>query len=739
MTGEVFALNNMFSSIILCMLVSLVTQTQRGSYKAQQRCVYGAFVCGLSLTNQHSLIFFVLPSALVALYWGIPANVVNVVNPNSRRTAAAVNPCTAKMFLLACVMSGCVGVLLYVVYLPYGTGKKGSWGDGSTVLGMSTHILRREYGTFMLHPDMVSNETLIERTTLYVRHFVTQTPIRLHSLDALYYRTAFNTTYGVQQMASSSRHTNMSGSNVLVGDEQVGRVTHGMTYATVVLGALSTLVNVHCCSTTPLTTTTTSVCTVRGKCGGYVLLLLWLFYVIFFHALSNIDLNEALTFAVHARFWMQPNVIMFVWYGLGVQTWITLSLHLYQQAMTAISTLSTIFKITPTSNSNLNSTLPLSSSLAVVLLAVVACTMRSTVNTTWHVMDQSRNTVLEDEIRTTMLALPQNSLVLLRGDHITNVMRYLQTCVGVRPDLHLMSDQLVKARWFVKQEHQYPGILFPPRRYILDEIFGFSLEHLIALNINHRPVLSCDRFAPVHVTNTLKGMPWGLCERIVINEKVSNKAAITRNSFNSFTSFDDWWNLVRTLQLPNRNFTKLLNPSKSKSAVSKSVLSKDETFSYIYSKETWEYKLYEKIFEKQQATIATMVNYAQQTIPSNFTILKLVKERTKKLIFTQDLGPFIPQSATWKNLAVSYLMAPNALESEEIMIGGLSALCEYLKHRSKEVDKDPQLNHVEGLVHRVASLLKEKHEWTVERLVKEVGWIANSGNGRMVRAEVGQI
>ena len=125
-----------------------------------------------------------------------------------------------------------------------------------------------------------------------------------------------------------------------------------------------------------------------------------------------------------------------------------------------------------------------------------------------------------------MSNLPRNALVLLRGDHITNVMRYLQTCAGVRPDLHLMNDQLVKAQWFLKQEDKYPGIIFPKRRYILDEIFGFSLEELVASNIRNRPIVACDRFQTVHVQQTFKGMPWGLCERVVGT---------------NFNNFDEWW------------------------------------------------------------------------------------------------------------------------------------------------------------------------------------------------------
>ena len=37
-------------------------------------------------------------------------------------------------------------------------------------------------------------------------------------------------------------------------------------------------------------------------------------------------------------------------------------------------------------------------------------------------------------------AMPDHAIVLLRGDHVTNTARYLQTCAGLRPDLDLLSD-----------------------------------------------------------------------------------------------------------------------------------------------------------------------------------------------------------------------------------------------------------------------------------------------------------
>ena len=153
------------------------------------------------------------------------------------------------------------------------------------------------------------------------------------------------------------------------------------------------------------------------------------------------------------------------------------------------------------------------------------------------------------------------SLILL-------IFRYVQTCLHVREDLSIMSDQLVKARWFVKQEDKYNNVVFPKRRYVLDEIFGFSLEDLIRLNVRTRPVVACDRLNTVHVQKTFQGLPWGMCERIV-----------GRN----YKKFDEWWSLVQDLQIPNRNFTALLMGNNGNN---------ERRDDYKYKSDTWEYKLY---------------------------------------------------------------------------------------------------------------------------------------------------
>ena len=46
----------------------------------------------------------------------------------------------------------------------------------------------------------------------------------------------------------------------------------------------------------------------------------YLFYMLVFHSLANMPLGEGLLFGVQMRFWQQPNVIVFIWAGVGLSS-----------------------------------------------------------------------------------------------------------------------------------------------------------------------------------------------------------------------------------------------------------------------------------------------------------------------------------------------------------------------------------------------------------------------------------
>ena len=128
--AEVFSLNNLFASALFFL-------SARYSKSENKRCstglaYLGSFLCGLALTNQHTIVFYVATCACFVYYEGFET----LFNP--KRT-------------LVLVLAFAAGLSPYAyLFLAPGFGEPGSWGDTSTVSGFLTHLLRREYGTFRL-------------------------------------------------------------------------------------------------------------------------------------------------------------------------------------------------------------------------------------------------------------------------------------------------------------------------------------------------------------------------------------------------------------------------------------------------------------------------------------------------------------------------------------------------------------------------------------------------------------
>lgn len=58
--------------------------------------------------------------------------------------------------------------------------------------------------------------------------------------------------------------------------------------------------------------------------------------------------------------------------------------------------------------------------------------------------DQSRNEVVEKFALELMFSFPDNSLVLTRGDLPGNTLRYVHYCLGLRPDLSLVDQEVIQ-------------------------------------------------------------------------------------------------------------------------------------------------------------------------------------------------------------------------------------------------------------------------------------------------------
>jgi hypothetical protein len=146
-SAEVFAMNNLFAAAIIYLVLSFSSKQQLST------AVLGAFICGLALCNQHTIVLFEAPLILwmLVLLW-------------KRNTKT-------PSLLLLLALAFCMGLLPYM-YLPYiatTRPKQGSWGDLATWQGFLHHFLRRDYGTFQLFSGEggKDSEPWIPRTLAY--------------------------------------------------------------------------------------------------------------------------------------------------------------------------------------------------------------------------------------------------------------------------------------------------------------------------------------------------------------------------------------------------------------------------------------------------------------------------------------------------------------------------------------------------------------------------------------------
>ncbi|XP_013409031.2 transmembrane protein 260-like, partial [Lingula anatina] len=152
-TAEVFSLNNFF--IALLMLLSVQFEQSPVQLKPKV-AVVGAFVCGLSLCNQHTIAVYVM----LIVFW------------------VMYSLASYKLLsLILCVKLG-VGFLLGLlpyIYLPlsaYWNTARYTWGDQRTWGGFVRHLLRQEYGTFDLGKDQVGSD-MYTFLSFYLDHTIT--------------------------------------------------------------------------------------------------------------------------------------------------------------------------------------------------------------------------------------------------------------------------------------------------------------------------------------------------------------------------------------------------------------------------------------------------------------------------------------------------------------------------------------------------------------------------------------
>eukprot|EP00475_Leptophrys_vorax_P037040 TRINITY_DN6334_c0_g1_i1.p1 TRINITY_DN6334_c0_g1~~TRINITY_DN6334_c0_g1_i1.p1 ORF type:complete len:741 (-),score=147.68 TRINITY_DN6334_c0_g1_i1:51-2273(-) len=310
-----------------------------------------------------------------------------------------------------------------------------SWGYHLTWRGFFTHLFRVEYGTFQLAASETGTQDnqMLQKLTLYF-------------------------------------------ANLLVESCYVG----------IPLALLGLVMSVRSAVTSS---------NIRMLFGLSVLFMAWLLYVIAFHYLANLDLRP-LFLGVQMRFWQQPNLIVYVFAGVGLST----LLQGFRRSLRVLF------------------------GVSFCIAAVVV-----PINVRLGSLDHSQNLVFELYARSIVGAVPKNSIILLNGDISHNTFKYLQHCEGFRPDVDMLSLQLMSWQWFSHQRKHHPRVHFPNEHYNPFLPNGFSLKQLLDANWN-RPIFLCGYFKEGDSSHEVEyaTLPFGYCHRIVKKVDLSAKSTLMR-------------------------------------------------------------------------------------------------------------------------------------------------------------------------------------------------------------------
>jgi len=393
-TAEVFALNNFVCAAlvyVLCVtlstLVSCGGSGARGVSRVHSLSLCGGLLCGLALSNQHSsllMVAYVVPCVLLSVWNYAPAHLLSTLLRAS------------SGFLL--------GFSTYL-YLPWAasTPTPGSWGSLGTLQGFVRHVLRAEYGTFRL--GMIEgSESALERIVIYLRHSSQESFHVLFVGIVLAGVVYAVSVYSTPVAASAAGTSAMPGVTETTPKKEKGNKT----------AASKSKAN----NTSNAATTTTAVKAAPWSPSAVIvanLVAMWLFYVLVWHCvLSNLPLSSPMPFAVHSRFWMQPNIILY--------TLLTASVGYVGDVV--------------------GRKVPLFRS-AVLQTGLVVVYLGALLHQRWPEADKSRVDVLHRYATAKLASIlpvlpdteaPAHSLLLSHTDLDWNPVRYLQHCEGVGLD-----------------------------------------------------------------------------------------------------------------------------------------------------------------------------------------------------------------------------------------------------------------------------------------------------------------
>lgn len=555
-TPEVFALHNLFVTLILYALVEYCAMPNSSFAIA-----VGSFICGISLTNQHTSILLILPVGGYVLC----------------KSSMHLKP----RLLLISTLSFVVGMSLYAL-LPILAMRRphaGSWGDVTSIKGLVHHFLRRDYGTLRLYSgNDETSENVIARTFSWADDFISHQLCR----QSMMLIAILGLICGLWLLGRQSMML-MSILGIVCGLQLLGDR-----------------------APSPLKKKLRAKQTANSSSDVWKLILFALaFYLVVFHSLSNLPLSNPLLYGIHARFWMHPNILVFVLIGIGVEKLIHIACHGSLSRMLA--------------------------SMIIVILLPVAQYQQN-----YSISDQSTNNYFRNYAMSVLAPLPRNSLILINYDQQWTSVRYLQECEGVRKDITAINLSMMTFEWWESKRELYDGVVkFPGTHYTRGNTQpwlngGFTIVEFIDANI---PIFDSNiyiggrlNFEESAYTEKYEEQPFGLVRRIQTKNRSSQS--------------------LETYRLDSLRAWKIVAGN----------LSSDLPSETKYPLMTWESTIRREFFDHLVSRSTYLLDLALRDT-NQLSALQSIAEAAAWLEFVQswDIDTYGHHSSMKKNLGLAYM------------------------------------------------------------------------------------
>ena len=291
-----------------------------------------------------------------------------------------------------------------------------------------------------------------------------------------------------------------------------------------------------------------------------------------FHSLSNLPLTEGLIYGVHARFWQQPNVIMFMFLSCGVGYVTTFLSHRFGIRKNLKPAVACVF--VRSIELGLSGSFQQHNPNTQVLMIGIQ------VSKQLPYLDLSKDNYLMEYGKALLDPLPQDAILVTTYDIQWTVTRYLQECESHRTDIALLSAPMMSYPWFEHHQKAYKNVRFPGthlRKVQKEENDTFmTLSEFVEANIENNAAVfiggNVKHLADWRYnSDAYEHIPYGLSYRPILDGTNELMHELLPNASTYYKDMHDSWHRV------SEALPRLASPEKFN----------DETWEWMTTRDYW--------------------------------------------------------------------------------------------------------------------------------------------------------